>query len=154
MAGDEQAAATARRLIDQAHSAALGTLDHDGGPFVSHVITARAPDGSLALLLSRLAWHSRNLERDSRASLLLVEEPVEGSETMAATRLTLLGRVAKDENPDLRAAFLARHPDATGYAGFADFGFYRFFIGSGHLVAGFGRIVTLPAADLIARPDS
>jgi len=35
------------------------------------------------------------------------------------------------------------------FAGFADFAFYRMAIGHAHLVAGFGRIVDLPARDVL-----
>ena len=105
-------------------------------------------DGSPLLLLSRLAVHTKNLERDPRASLLLVREPEAGSESMTALRLTLTGRVLREDSADSRRLFLARHPDAARYAGFADFSLYRFHVEGGHLVAGFGRIVSLNPDEL------
>ena len=139
----------ARSLVQDTRAGALGTLGSGGEPFVSYVTTAPAANGSPLLLLSRLAWHSRNLERDPRASLLLVREPGAGSETMSAVRLTLLGRVTADPDPESRRLFLASHPDAAGYAGFADFSLRRFEVESAHLIAGFGRIVTLGAEHLV-----
>ena len=51
---------------------ALATLDRETGhPYASLVLVATEPDGAPILLLSRLALHTRNLERDPRASLLL-----------------------------------------------------------------------------------
>jgi hypothetical protein len=67
---------------------------------------------------------------------------------MAASRLTLTGRLLRDDDPEAKRIFLKRQPDAARYADFADFSFYRFHIEAGHLVAGFGRIVGLSPAEL------
>jgi putative heme iron utilization protein len=141
----------ARLLVEEVRSAALATLEEGGGPFASYVVTAPSPNGSPLMLLSRLAAHSRNLARDPRASLLLVREPDAAAETMAAIRLTLTGRLLREEDPELKRVFLSRNAEAATYAGFADFSLYRFEIGAGHLVAGFGRIVRLDAADILMR---
>ena len=141
--------AIARGLMREAATASLATLGRDGAPFVSYVLTASAADGSPILLLSDLAVHSANLAHDSRASLLLWRDPPPGSDSAAALRLTLTGTVLKSDNAAFRRAFLARHPDAVRYADFTDFSFYRFDVADGYLVAGFGRIVALPPADLL-----
>ena len=147
-------AALARTLIRELRTAALATLDADGGPFASHVDTAPAEDGSPLLLLSRLAAHSRNLARDPRASLLFVRHAEPGSDA-ASVRLSLTGRLSPDGNPVLRAQFLAAVPHAERYAAFSDFSIHRFDIAAGHLVAGFGRIVGLIRSDLVdATPSS
>jgi putative heme iron utilization protein len=139
----------ARSLLAAGRSAALATLRPDGGPFASYVSTAPAADGSPLMLLSRLAEHTKNLDRDARASLLFVREPAPGAETMTAARLTLTGRCARDENPEARRLFLQHNPDAARYADFADFSLFRFDITAGHLVAGFGRIVALTREELL-----
>jgi len=143
-------AALARALMAAGGAATLATLDAHGGPFASYVLAAQAPDGAPLMLLSSLAVHTRNLERDQRASLLLVREPEPAAEIMAASRLTLTGRCAKHDEPTARSHFLAARPDAAHYAGFADFSLYRFEIEAGHLVAGFGRIVGLTREELLA----
>jgi putative heme iron utilization protein len=142
-------AALARELMHDAGTAALATLGADGGPFASYVTAAPGRDGAPLMLLSRLAVHTRNLAGDPRASLLFIREPAAGSESMTAIRLTLVGRALLDEDPEALRRFLARHPDAARYAGFADFSIYRFRIASGHLVAGFGRIVDLTQEELL-----
>lgn len=142
-------AKTARLVLRLTASASLGTLDADGGPFTSLVTVATTPEGEPVLLLSDLAAHTRNLKRDPRASLLLVAPGGEGGDPLAGARLTLTGTLARDDDPVLRRRFLARHEEATGYAGFADFGFYRFMPRAGHLVAGFGRIVDLAREDIL-----
>ena len=144
----------ARQLIQASATAALASLLAGGAPFASYVVTAPAPDGAPLLLLSRLALHTQNIARDPRASLLFVREPEAGAEQMTAARLTLTGRVLRDENAETPTLFLARHPDAAGYSGFTDFSYYRFEVEAGHLVAGFGRIVSLAPSDLLGQARS
>jgi putative heme iron utilization protein len=144
----------AQGLIEGATSAALATLAASGAPFASYVVTAPDIDLSPLLLLSRLAVHTKNLARDDRASLLFVREPGPGEESMTAARLTLTGRAHRHENADAMRLFLARQPDARRYAGFGDFSLYRFEADAGHLVAGFGRIVMLPAVSILRSPGN
>lgn len=141
-------ARTARKLLREARSGALATLAAGSGdPYCSLVNVATAADGAPVLLISRLALHTRNILADARVSLMLDErrpgDPLEGS------RVSLTATAAADADEALRRRYLARHPDAAGYAGFADFAFYRLTLRQGHLVAGFGRIVDLAPVDLI-----
>jgi putative heme iron utilization protein len=61
----------------------------------------------------------------------------------------LMGTAAATDDAEARRRYLARHPDAEIYAGFKDFAFYEIDLTGAHLVAGFGRIVDLSAADLL-----
>lgn len=143
----------ARRVIREALRASLGTLMRDaaGAPYVSLVLVATDHDGAPILLLSDLADHTRNLARESRASLLL-DGTGEREDPLTGERVTLQGRLQRSEEPRHRARFLARHPSAAMYAGFKDFAFYRMEVERAHLVAGFGRIHWLDGAEvLIAR---
>lgn len=139
-----------RDLVAAGGAATLATLTAEGDPFASYVLTAPDQDGAPLMLLSKLAVHTRNLQRDARASLLYVREADAGSEAMTALRVTLTGSAVKDDDPEMRRRYVARHPDAARYAGFTDFSVYRFEIATAHLVAGFGRIVTLTADELRA----
>jgi putative heme iron utilization protein len=139
----------ARQVLRLAATGSLATLKEDGSPFASLVTTATSPAGEPVLLLSRLAVHTDNLIRDGRASLLLVAPGGEGGDPLAGARLTVSGKVVRDDAPTLRRRFLARHAEAAGYADFADFAFYRLSVDSAHLVAGFGRIHALAAAELL-----
>lgn len=145
-----KAAGTAKSLIRNATKGALGTLRAaDKSPYVSMVLVAADRNGAPLMLLSRLALHTRYLEADPRASLLIdatdgLGDPVTGA------RISLTGTVTKATDPAARAEFLARHPAAAGYADFADFAFYRFAPDAGHLIEGFGRIVDIPGRDLLA----
>jgi len=140
----------ARRVLRLAAVASLATLKADGQPFASLVTVATMPGGEPILLLSRLAVHTQNLERDKRASLLLVEPGGESGDPLAGARLTLVGEIGeRDPDAAVRRRFLARHAEAAGYVDFADFGFRKFTIRSAHLVAGFGRIVNLGPEQLL-----
>ncbi|HEX7777324.1 MAG TPA: pyridoxamine 5'-phosphate oxidase family protein [Parvibaculum sp.] len=142
-------AGQAAELLAAAKMATLATLGAGGYPVASLVAVASRETGAPLLLLSRLALHTRNLAADPRASLLLRNEAADAP--MADARVTLIGTVSALAEPSARARFLARHPDAAVYIDFADFGFYTLEIETAHLVAGFGRIVDIRGADMLAR---
>lgn len=150
--------AAARAVLRAAGTGALGTLTETGTPFVSFVTVATTAAGDPVMLLSRLAVHTRNLDRDGRCSLLLVAPGGEGGDPLAGARVTLEGVAARLAEGDGEAAharrrFLARHPEAEGYAAFADFGLFRLTVSHAHLVAGFGRIQRVDGGDLRAPGD-
>ena len=142
----------ARRLIRSCNRAALGT-SLDGRPYVSLIIAACDMDASPLLLLSDLAQHTRNLVADPSVSLLF-DGTGDYPDPLTGPRLTVLGRVERCEHPRAAARFAARHPSSAGYAGFADFHLYRVAIERSHLVAGFGRISWIEAADLHFTADA
>ena len=137
-----------KKLLREARSGALASLMPGAGdPYCSLVNVATAADGSPLLLLSRLAVHTKNILADPRVSLMLDErkagDPLEGS------RLTLQGSILVENDEVARRRYLARQPEAGMFAEFKDFAFYRIALSGGHLVAGFGRIVDLAAAELL-----
>lgn len=138
-----------RRVLRLAQTGSLATLNADGHPFASLVSVAMAVSGEPVLLLSQLAVHTQNFGRDPRVSLLLVGPGGEGGDPLAGARLTVIGRIARDDDDKLKSRFLTRHPEARGYADFKDFGIYRLTAESAHLVAGFGHIVGLSATELL-----
>lgn len=139
----------ARELVRGARKAFLGTLDKTSGhPHVSLVTVATEPDGSPVLLISRLAVHTQNLMADGRCSLLFDGTDLKG-DPLAGGRVTLTGRAQPTQSSSARRRFLARQPEAAGYADFPDFSFYRLDVERGHYIGGFGRITTMPAADLL-----
>jgi len=147
-ADDFNPAEAAKRLLRETGKGALATLLPGGAPYASLVIVATAMDGAPILLLSRLARHTANIAGDSRASLLL-EGGDGGRDPLESGRVSLSGALARTEDPAARRRFLARHPDAAAYAGFADFGFFRMELTGAHLVAGFGRIADIKKQDLL-----
>lgn len=157
---DEQPGAVVRRLMRAARHAALATAlarDASGRPYVSLVLVAGARDGSPILLLSDLADHSRNLKAEPRAALLF-DGTAGRADPLTGPRASVLGRMEPvgDEAAARhgKALFLARHPGAAAYADFTDFRLYRMTVESAHLVAGFGRIHWLTAAEVTGAPDN
>lgn len=142
------ARAEARRLLRTSRWATLATLDRRaGGPYASLISFAADLDGAPLLLISRLAVHTRNLEIDPLCSILLAQ--VGAGDPLLHPRVSLTGHAEKTDEPRASRRFLACHPDAAFYAGFADFAFYRMVVQGAHLVAGFGRIVDIPPEDLL-----
>jgi heme iron utilization protein len=143
---DFEATRAAKFLLRESSTGALGTLLPDGAPYVSSVTIASSPDGSPLLLLSKLARHTTNIFEDSRVSLLLAN--VGQKDPLANIRMSVSGRIVRTYEASARRRFLARHPSAETYAGFADFGFWRIDISGAHLIGGFGRIVDLTSDQL------
>ncbi|MGE5271966.1 MAG: HugZ family protein [Thiohalocapsa sp.] len=148
----QQQGSAARRLVRRQSHAALAT-SLDGQPYASLVAVAADLDASPLLLLSDLAQHTHNLQAEPRLSLLF-EDTAGHADPLAGPRLTLLGQAERVDDPRLLARFTARHQSSRIYAGFADFHLYRVAIERGHLVAGFGRIVWLPADELRLAADA
>jgi putative heme iron utilization protein len=144
--------AVAKTLLRAIRSGALATLDRESGfPFATLVTVATDVDGAPLFLMSRLSGHTANLERDPRASVLLAERGK--GDPLAHPRLTVLGRIARTDEPRARARFLARHPKAQLYAGFGDFAVFRMEVEGAHLNGGFARAMAVSRADLLTRID-
>jgi putative heme iron utilization protein len=137
-----------RQLLRRARTCSLSTLHKgDGTPYGSLANIATDVMGWPLILISRLAWHTQNLETDARASVLIGELPDKG-DALVGPRVTVLGHFEKVDEANLRRRYLARHPQAAMYADFADFSFWRLLPASIHGVAGFGRIETLAPDDV------
>lgn len=142
------ARAEARRLMRSARYATLATVDRKtGGPYPSLVTAATDMDGVPIVLISRLALHTLNLEQNPVSGILFAE--VGAGDPLVHPRVSVSTRAQISDDPRVRRRFLARHPDAAMYAGFADFAFWRMVPEGGHLVAGFGRIVDIPREHLL-----
>ena len=143
----------ARGLLAGARHATLATLGlrPAGHPFASLVAVSSDADGRPLLLLSALAEHTKNLEVDPRASLLLTTP--DAPSPLAAARVTILGgctRVDDAGRDAARARYLATHPDAAQYASFSDFAFFRVEPAELRVVVGFGRMSWVSRDDFFA----
>jgi putative heme iron utilization protein len=145
----KETAAIARMMVRTAQKAALGTLlQPSGHPYASLLLVATEPDGSPVLLISKLALHTKNLEADPRATLLIDATGLE-ADPLSGARITLIGEARRTTSATARRRYLARHPVSAGYADFPDFSFYKFDIASAHYIGGFGRIVDIQRSDLL-----
>jgi heme oxygenase (biliverdin-IX-beta and delta-forming) len=147
----EPPASRARAVMRSTDRAALATAQ-GGWPFASLVLVALDHDASPLLLISDLSEHAKNIKAEPRVSLLFdgtqgLDDPLTGP------RVTVLGEATSSEDTRLKSRFLARHPSAELYAGFADFRLHRVRVTRAHLVAGFGRIHWVEARELLVTPD-
>jgi putative heme iron utilization protein len=139
----------ARCLLRDARAGTLATAD-DGQPYAALVTPAPAPDLSLLLLLSGLSAHTSHLQADGRCALMVMGAPTSAN-PQTAPRLTVTGTASLEEDPALKARWVARHPYAGFYADLGDFRLYRLRPSGGQFIGGFASAHRLNAADL--QPD-
>jgi putative heme iron utilization protein len=149
----------ARTLVASQTRATLSTiaLMPAGTPFGSVVTYCLDEPGRPSFFVSTMAEHTRNLDADPRASLLVVEAMPPGADPLACGRVTLLGAVAELSDPGERAAardgYLAANP-AAFYVDYGDFRCMRLTVTDVRYVGGFGRMSWVDAAAYAtARPD-
>jgi hypothetical protein len=154
-------AAAARKLLRAERQGALATLSlhKKGWPFGSLAPYALSARSEPILLLSALAQHTKNALADSRASLLVQDSAglAPGADPQAYGRVTLLGRVAavaEAEEDDVRARYLASHPQATRTARGHDFRWYALSIEEARFIGGFGEICWVPGPSMVIEPST
>src|SRR5262245_32006622 len=131
-----------QNIIASAREGTLASLmTGTKAPYASLVKVA-SYEGAPILLLSNLAWHTRNILADSRASLLLWAG-WENNDPLASPRVSLMGEIIASNDARVRENYLSQHPNARSYADFADFRFFRLNVHTAHFVAGFGQIITI-----------
>ncbi len=140
----------ARHLIRTAGRAVLSTAHQScgGWPYGSLVLAASNHDASPLLLLSDLAEHSKNIAADARVSLLY-DETAGPDDPLTGLRMTVMGHCEQVSDPVARKRYVARHPPAALYVGFADFKTYRVAVAEIHMIRGFGQIDRLAGGDAV-----
>lgn len=112
--------------------------------------------GCPVVLVSDLAVHTRNLEADDRASLLVTEPDSDDRDPLGLPRVTLLGRCrvvsgkgseeregeadgdGEADDEAVRGLYLDRHPGAGYWVDYPDFHFRRMEVEEAYFVGGFG----------------
>jgi putative heme iron utilization protein len=145
----------ARTLVAGVNRGVLSTvaLDPAGYPFGSVATYAIDDAGRPIVFVSTMAEHTRNAAADPRASLIVTEAFPEGSDPLAAGRVTLIGdllEVAAAERPAVRDRYLAANPASAYYIDFGDFSFWRLEVRSVRYVGGYGRMSWVGADDYAA----
>jgi heme oxygenase (biliverdin-IX-beta and delta-forming) len=135
------------------------------GQRIAHLATLRerAPMASMTLYLaaedfsgffvhvSRLAWHTQDMERDAHVALSVAETDDRRADPFTLMRVTVRGEAARvGEDAGLKAKWLARFPAQAINFELPDFSFWRIAPRDARFVAGFGRIHNLSAAQLEA----
>lgn len=142
------AAEEARTLVAGTQQGVLASLSADGSPWGSVVTFGPLADGAPVLLVSLMAEHTRNLEADPRASLV-VAEPPNDENPLDRGRVTLAGRVEVPTGAAreaARAAHLAAMPSAELYVDFDDFRLFVLRVERVRWVGGYGRMDSVDAS--------
>ena len=134
-------------LILRERVAHLATL-RDGAPMVSMTLYMPEPDfAAFYIHVSRLAWHTQDMARDSRVALSIAETDDGRADPFTLMRVTIRGEARKmPDGP--KDAWLARFPEQAINFELADFSFWKITPRDARFVAGFGRIHNLSATDL------
>ncbi len=141
------------RLLRERTTAALGTL-RAGAPYVSMVPYAIATDGSgFVVHVSKLAAHTRDMLADTRVCLLVSEAEGGAKPAQALARVSVQGQARRipSSSPDLsrlKAAYLARFPEAAQLFGLADFSIFQIRPLTARFVAGFGQAHSVSAESM------
>lgn len=146
----ETAIKEALELLEASHEGALATFEA-AVPFVSAVGFVYAPPadpaepwGKIQMLLSELARHTRNFQKNPAVSLLAVESGAEPAyEKKRVTVQGTIGRVTEEGwAAEFKARYLQAFPSAEMFFGFSDFRCFEIKISEIHWIGGFGKIET------------
>ena len=131
----------ARQLLRTHRYGALSTLSQkfDGHPFGSICPYLVDHDGSLLILISDLAEHTRNIKADSRVSLITHSQ--DDPHIQAQGRVTVVGTAQfSPDRAQLSKRYLRYFPEAATYLALQDFRFYRIVPQAIRYIGGFGKI--------------
>lgn len=151
MAGRSKQGEAVRTLARAARHGLLSTagLEPAGFPYGSLVQLATTPEGEPLLLISPLAQHTRNLEADPRASVLVASTG--GGDPMQEPRASLIGTARLLEGEAAVAArdrFLRVHPEAELFLGMG-FRFWALRPREARYIGGFGAAAQVPGEELL-----
>lgn len=130
----------ARQMLRAHRYGALSTLSQkfDGHPFGSITPYLVDHDGTLLILVSGLAEHTKNILRDSRVSLVTHDQKDPHIQTQG--RVTLVGNASHDPHRDrCGERYLRYFPEARRYFEMADFNFFRIVPSAVRYVGGFAN---------------
>ncbi|ARO86583.1 pyridoxamine 5'-phosphate oxidase [Nitrosospira lacus] len=143
-------ARAARRMLRTHRYGVLSTLSEkfNGHPFGSIIYYLVDHDGSLLVLISLLAEHTRNIRVDARVSL--ITHNYNDLNIQSQGRVTMVGMAQPVEDDHRIAVRYLRHfPEAESYLAMRDFSFYRILPQTLRYIGGFGKIHWVSAASYL-----
>jgi heme iron utilization protein len=144
------------RLMLRAHRyGALCTLSKkfDGYPFGSITPYLADHDGSLLILISTLAEHTKNIRSDPRVSLITHDQ--RDPHIQSQGRVTIIGNAEPEPNREQAGLrYLRYFPEAHAYLAMHDFSFYRIRPVAIRYIGGFGRIHWVDMENFAVQPCS
>jgi PPOX class probable F420-dependent enzyme len=105
-----------REFVRANHRAVLATTRADGRPQLSPVLVAVGPDGRLAISTRETAMKTRNVRRDPRVSLCLLNDGFYGEWAQAEGTAEVVSLPAAMEPlVEYYRSVSGEHPDWAGY---------------------------------------
>jgi putative heme iron utilization protein len=150
-----RAAEDAAGLLRRSRVAALGTL-HDGAPSVTLAPFALVDAPlALAVLVSALASHTKDMQADARVGVLVAEPEAHGAPVHALARVAIRGlarplAVADPVHDAARHAYAARFPDMQALFSLGDFSLFAIEPRAVRVVAGFAQAASITPEALAA----
>jgi hypothetical protein len=140
----------ARQLLRAHRYGALSTLSKkfNGHPFGSITPYLVDHDGSMLILISALAEHTKNIQSDPRVSLITHNQDDPHIQTQG--RVTVVGSATLEaDRDDAGKRYLRYFPEAETYFAMHDFQFYRIVPQAIRYIGGFGNIHWVKADNYI-----
>ncbi len=128
-------------LIAENTNASLATImsDDNSNPFASWVPYCQSYDGTLIVLLSDLAQHTKNIKENSNGSLLINSKQVNPAADMP--RISIQVQITPiEENSQLIERYYRYYAEAKDYFINLDFHFYQAAPKKLQAIAGFGQV--------------
>ncbi len=148
-------ARAARQMLRAHRYGALCTLSKKfkGHPFGSIVPYLVDHDGSLLILISTLAEHTRNILHDPRVSL--VTHSQDNPDIQSQGRITVVGEAQPvPDKLQTGKRYLRYFPEAQNIFAMDDFSFYRIVPQTLRFIGGFGKIHWVAANSYLPPPYS
>jgi len=145
-------ATEARQLLHAHRYGVLSTLSKkwDGYPFGSITPYLTDHDGSLLILISSIAEHTKNIQHDPRVSLIAHDQ--NSAQIQTQGRITVLGDVQAADKDAAGKRYLRYFPEAHTYFAMHDFAFYRIVPKAIRYIGGFGKIHWVSAENYALAP--
>lgn len=127
-------------LISKTKIASLSTM-YKEYPYTSLIPYAIDKKGRPIILISDLAMHTKNLNKNNKCSLMATK--INNKDIFNSARATFIGKmnkVPKDEFDEVKKIYLEKYPDAESLLELDDFSFYRMGVEYIHYIGGFGDI--------------
>lgn len=139
----------ARRLLRRFRAGVLGThsVKVQGYPYGSALPFCTDAQGRIVVLISHLAEHTHNVERDPRVSFTVA--PLD-AELQRSARATVLGDIAPVDDAALTARYLRFFPEGRDYLAIGGFRFWAIEPVQVRLIAGFGSLHWIAGTHLLS----
>ncbi len=139
----------ARRLVRRFGGGALATQSQKfpGYPYASSLPYCTDQRGRVVLLISHLAEHTQNADKEPKSGFLV--SPL-NRDLQEQARVSMIGDISAIDGAAIQARYLRYFPEAEQYLQIGGFRFFRIEPVSLRLIAGFGSIHTVTAENYLA----